>query len=52
MRWIEHLDHLCQTKQEWINIFPYPDTDSFYFSDENLKQQIITLWKGEQNAND
>ena len=43
---------IFKTKQEWINIFPYPDTDSFYFSDENLKQQIITLWKGEQNAND
>ena len=52
MRWIEHLDDLCETKQDWINLFPFPDTDSFYFSDENLKQQIITLWKGEQNAND
>ena len=52
MRWIEHLDDLCETKQDWINLFPFPDTDSFYFRDENLKQQIITLWKGEQNAND
>ena len=52
MSWIERIDNICQTKQDWIDMFPFPDTNSFYYSDENFKQKIITLLKGEQNAND
>ena len=52
MSWIERIDNICQTKQNWIDMFPFPDTNSFYYSDENFKQKIITLLKGEQNAND
>ena len=52
MSWIERIDNICQTQQDWIDMFPFPDTNSFYYSDENFKQKIITLLKGEQNAND
>ena len=47
MSWIEKIDSLCKTKQDWLNMFPYPDTNSFYYNDENFKQQIIKLFKGE-----
>ncbi len=48
MAWIERIDNLCETKQDWINMFPFPDTNSFYYNDENFKQKITKLLKGEQ----
>jgi len=50
-RWIERIDNMCQTKQDWLDMFPFPDTNTFYYKDGgNFQQRIITLLKGEQNA--
>ncbi len=51
MRCIEHYDKICKTKQDWLNMFPFPDTNTFYYSDENYKEKIINLYKGAYNEN-
>lgn len=43
MKHLERLDTLCKTKKDWVEMFPYPDTNSFYFNDsgdynEKIKQ--------------
>tara|TARA_R100001463_G_scaffold123496_1_gene180200 strand:- start:130 stop:522 length:393 start_codon:yes stop_codon:yes gene_type:complete len=43
MQHLERLDTLCKTKKDWVEMFPYPDTNSFYFNDsgdynEKIKQ--------------
>ena len=51
MRCIEHYDDICNTRQDWLNMFPFPDTNTFYYSDENYKEEIINLYKGAYNEN-
>jgi CRISPR/Cas system-associated exonuclease Cas4 (RecB family) len=46
MRFIERMDKQCKSKEDWLLSFPYPSIDSFYYNDENFKQQIINLYKG------
>ena len=50
-RWIERIDSMCYSKQDWLDMFPFPDTNTFYYKDSgDFQQRIITLLKGEQNA--
>lgn len=50
-RWIERIDSMCHSKQDWLDMFPFPDTNTFYYKDSgDFQQRIITLLKGEQNA--
>jgi len=51
MKWIERIDDMCNSKQDWLDMFPVPDTNTFYYKDSgNFQQQIKNLLKGEQNA--
>ncbi len=51
MKWIERIDDMCNSKQDWLDMFPIPDTNTFYYKDSgNFQQQIKNLLKGEQNA--
>ena len=45
MRFIERMDNKCKTKKDWVLSFPYPSIDSFYYNDENFRQQIKQLYK-------
>ena len=48
MKWIERIDSMCNTKQDWLDMFPTPDTNNFYYKDSgDFQQQIINLLKGE-----
>ena len=46
MSWIERIDSLCKTPQDWIDMFPYPDTNHYYYSD--VKDQITKILKGDK----
>lgn len=47
MRHLEKLDSMCKSKADWLNLFPYPDTDSFYFKDSgDFNKKIKQLYKG------
>ena len=45
MKFIERLDERCQSKKDWALSFPYPDLNSFYFSDKGFKQKITELYE-------
>ena len=46
MKHLERLDELCKTKKDWVEMFPYPDTNSFYFNDSgNYNEKIKQLYE-------
>jgi len=46
MKHLERLDTLCKTKKDWVEMFPYPDTNSFYFNDSgNYNEKIKQLYE-------
>tara|TARA_R100001163_G_scaffold29743_1_gene23641 strand:- start:1995 stop:2744 length:750 start_codon:yes stop_codon:yes gene_type:complete len=44
MRLIEKLDDMCKTKQDWLDLFPYPDVGTFYYSDDDYVEKINKLY--------
>ena len=47
-KWVERIDSMCHSKQDWLDMFPFPDTNTFYYKDSgDFQQRIITLLKGE-----
>ena len=46
MKHLERLDELCKSKKDWVEMFPYPDTNSFYFNDSgNYNEKIKQLYE-------
>ena len=46
MKHLERLDELCKSKKDWVEMFPYPDTNSFYFNDGgNYNEKIKQLYE-------